>query len=126
MRHPALRAAAPLALMALIFYASAQESVGPDVGEWARVVAHFSQYALLAALWIWALAPALGRKALVAAAAISLLYAISDEYHQSFVEGRDSDPLDVLTDFAGIAAACWLAQARGNASTRRTQSSSRR
>ena len=57
------------------------------------------------ALWIWALAPVLGRRALFAAAAISFLYAVSDEYHQSFVPGRDSDPFDVLVDSLGIATA---------------------
>ena len=96
------RLAAPLALMALIFYLSAQESVGPELPAWTRVVAHFIEYALLAALWSWALAPWLGRRALVVAAAISLLYAITDEDHQSFVPGRDSDPLDVLVDALGI------------------------
>ena len=105
------RLVAPLALMGLIFYLSAQPSVGPDLAPWTRVVAHFTEYALLAALWAWALAPELGRRGLLAAGAISLLYAISDEYHQGFVEGRDSDPLDVLADAAGIAAAL-LAQAR--------------
>jgi VanZ family protein len=76
------------------------------------VLAHFVQFALLAAAWSWTLAPSLGRRALVAAAAISLAYAISDEYHQSFVEGRDSDPLDVLVDGAGIAFALSLVAAR--------------
>jgi VanZ family protein len=99
-----VRLAAPLALMALIFYLSAQQSVGPELPAWTRVVAHFSEYALLAALWSWALAPWLGRRALVVAGAISLLYAITDEYHQSFVPGRDSDPLDVLVDALGITA----------------------
>jgi VanZ family protein len=103
LRTLALRALAPLALMGLIFYLSAQEAVGPDLPAWTRPVAHFSEYALLAALWGWALAPSLGRHALPAAAAISLLYAISDEYHQSFVEGRDSDAVDVLVDAIGIA-----------------------
>ncbi len=120
-----VRALAPLALMALIFYLSAQPSVGPELPAWTRIVAHFSAYFVLGSLWLWALVPALGSSGIPAAAAISLLYAISDEYHQSFVEGRDADPLDVLTDAAGIAAACWLAQARGSASTRRTQSSNR-
>ena len=106
----AARATAPVALMAVIFFLSAQESVGPDIGNWARVIAHFTQYAALAALWAWALAPALGRQALLAAAAISLLYAISDEYHQSFVPGRDADPLDVLVDACGIAVALVLAR----------------
>ena len=33
----------------------------------------------------------------------SLLYAISDEFHQSFVPGRNADPWDVLADFVGVA-----------------------
>ncbi|MDQ3571958.1 MAG: VanZ family protein [Actinomycetota bacterium] len=106
------RAAAPLALMALIFYGSAQPSVGPELPAWTRIAAHFTEYAVLAALWIWALRPSLGRRALGVAALISILYAISDEYHQSFVDGRDSDPLDVLADSLGIAAASLLAYLR--------------
>lgn len=118
------RALAPLALMGVIFYLSAQPPAA-DVSPWASAVAHFTEYFLLALLWIWALTPGLGAAAIPVAAAISLIYAVSDEYHQRFVEGRDSDPLDVLTDAAGIAAACLLAQARGRASTRATHSSSR-
>jgi VanZ family protein len=94
-----------VALMGVIFYLSAQEAVGPELPAWTRPVAHFSEYFALAALWSWALAPALGRRALLAAAAISFAYALSDEYHQSFVPGRDSDPLDVIVDAVGIAAA---------------------
>ena len=108
--------------MGLIFYLSAQESVGPELPAFTRVIAHFSEYALLTALWIWALAPVLGRRALFAAAAISFLYAISDEYHQSFVPGRDSDPFDVLVDSFGIAtavAAALAASARRAAGRRR-------
>ena len=112
-RSVPVRALAPLALMAVIFYLSAQEDVGPDVGNWARVLAHFSQYALLAALWSWALAPTLGGRALVVAAVISMVYAVSDEFHQSFVPGRDADPLDVLVDACGIAAAVTLIRIRG-------------
>jgi VanZ family protein len=116
------RAVAPLALMALIFYLSAQEAVGPELPAWTRVVAHFGTYAVLAALWVWALAPALGRRALAVAAAIAFVYALSDEYHQSFVPGRDSDPLDVLVDAAGIVVAVSLLSARRAASRRRPTS----
>ena len=105
MSPTALRALAPLALMALIFYLSAQESVGPELPAFTRVVAHFGEYALLAALWAWALVPELGRRGLWVAAAICALYAVGDEIHQGYVEGRDSDPIDVLTDWAGIAVA---------------------
>ena len=106
------RALAPLALMALIFYLSADSDPGPDLPAFTSVIAHFSEFALLAALWAWALVPALGPRALLAAAAVSFLYALSDEIHQSFVAGRDADPFDVLVDSLGIAAALALSRAR--------------
>jgi len=118
-----VRALAPLALMAAIFYLSAQQSVGPELPAFTRVIAHFSEYALLATLWAWALTPALGRRAIPAAAAICVLYAITDEYHQSFVEGRDSDPVDVLVDCLGISFALLLFS---RASARRATSRRRR
>jgi VanZ family protein len=123
-RTAVLRPLAPLALMALIFWSSAQ-SGGSEIPEWAHVLAHFCEYAALAALWIWALAPLIGRTAWPVAAGIAFAYAISDEIHQGFVPGRVSDPFDVLVDAAGIAAALALGlYARGRASTRRTQSQS--
>ena len=121
-RNASVRALAPLALMGLIFWSSAQ-SGGGDIPEWAHVLAHFLEYAALAALWIWALGPVIGTRAWPVAAAIALAFAISDEIHQSFVPGRVSDPVDVIVDSAGIWAALFFAAyARGNASTRRTQS----
>ena len=123
-RDARLRVLAPLALMALIFWSSGQ-SGGGDFPEWFHVLAHFAEYAALAALWLWALLPLIGRAAWPVAAAVSLAYAVSDEIHQSFVPGRVSDPFDVLVDAIGIAAALTLgAYARGRASTRRTQSRS--
>ena len=122
-RATAGRALAPLGLMALIFWASAQTG-GIDIPEWAHVVAHFTEYAALAALWTWALWPALGAGSFAVAAGVSLLYAISDEIHQSHVPGRFSDPWDVVVDSIGIAFALGAIYARGKASTRRTQSQS--
>jgi VanZ family protein len=113
--------------MALIFYFSEEPpATGPL---WAQILAHFTEFAVLASLLAWALAPALGRRAFVVAAAVAVLYAIADEFHQSFVPGRDADPLDVLVDWAGVTVAVTLArsraQARGRPSTVRTHSSSR-
>jgi VanZ family protein len=121
----ALRALVPIALMGAIFYLSAQESVGPELPAFTRIVAHFTEYATLAALWAWALVPELGRRGLWAAAAISALYAVSDEYHQRLVAGRDSDVLDVVTDWAGIAFGLWLfsRSAAGRAGSRRPPTS---
>jgi len=114
------RLVAPLSLMALIFYLSAQPSVGPELPAWTRVVAHFTEYFALAALWIWALAPGMGRRALAVGFAIAVLYAISDEWHQSFVEGRDSDPLDVLVDTLGAITATAAASQAFNRNRPRT------
>jgi VanZ family protein len=105
LRAVLVRAPAPLALMALIFYLSAQSDPGADIGAVGRVIAHAGEYALLTVLWCWALGPLLGRRALLAAAAIALAYAVSDEIHQSFVPGRDPDPVDLVVDAAGIALA---------------------
>ena len=117
-----LRALAPLALMTLIFWSSAQ-SGGGAIPEWAHVLAHFCEFAALAALWLWALLPGMGRTAFAAAALVTFAYAVSDEIHQSFVPGRLSDPVDVVVDSAGIATALLVgAYARGRAFTRRAQS----
>ena len=100
--------------MGAIFWASAQ-SGGGDIPEWAHVLAHFAEYALLAALWAWALWPALRGRSLPAAACISFVYAVSDEIHQSYVPGRFSDPWDVVVDSLGIAfalGAMYLARRR--------------
>jgi VanZ family protein len=120
MNRAAVRALAPLALMALIFYLSGQEQVGPELPAFTRVIAHFTEYAVLATLWIWALVPEFGRRGLVAAVAISVLYAAGDEWHQSFIEGRDSDPVDLLIDCCGIAFAVVLAKARSGRARRAT------
>ena len=105
--------------MGLIFYLSAQSDPGADIGTGGRIAAHLGEYALLAALCIWALAPALGRRAIVAAVVISVLYAISDEIHQSYVPRRDADPFDIAVDAAGIALAATFIRAR-TARSRRT------
>lgn len=106
------RALAPLALMALIFFLSAQPDLGTDLGVIdliGRKIGHAGAYATLTVLWWWALAPVAGRRRrLIAAAAIALLYGISDEYHQTFTDGRVGSPLDVAIDAAGVAVAVWL------------------
>jgi len=100
----------PLLAMGLIFFLSAQPSEPVDRAWWdvlLRKLAHFTEYAVLTALW-WRALRGLGaefRPALAGALAISLGYAVSDELHQTFVDGRHGSPLDVLIDSAGMAAA---------------------
>lgn len=38
----------------------------------------------------------------------SLLYGISDEYHQSFVPGRESGSIDVIADTIGGFSGAWI------------------
>jgi VanZ family protein len=110
------RAAAPfipaLALMALIFAFSAMPSDDPDRGLLvllARKATHFSEYFALTSLWWWALATRVGgRSAMAPAVAIAIAYAISDELHQTFVDGRVGTWRDVLIDSAGALTATWL------------------
>lgn len=101
-----LRALAPLALMGAIFYLSSQPA-DPDQAWWMVVVrklGHIGGYAALTALWTWALAGAV-RRPLLIAAAISLAYAATDEYHQSLVDTRHGTAADVAVDALGIALA---------------------
>ena len=99
----------PVALMALIFVFSAMPSDVEDRAWWdvaLRKGIHFGEYALLCALWFRALRSRLALdRALAASVAICLAYAISDEFHQTFVDGRKGAPLDVLIDTAGAAVA---------------------
>ena len=111
-----LRSAAPfvpaLALMALIFAFSAMPSDDPDKGLLvllARKATHFSEYFVLTGLWWWALATRVGgRRALLPALAIAIGYAVTDEIHQTFVDGRVGTWTDVLIDSAGALTAAWL------------------
>jgi len=100
--------------MAAIFYLSGQPAT-EELAWWEvgiRKLGHFGGYATLALLWAWALAPWLGRRALPAAFAVSVLYAASDEFHQSTVDTRHGTLLDVLIDalgaLAGALVATWL------------------
>ena len=99
--------------MGLIYFLSAQPDLSTGLGFWdlvLRKLAHMSVYLLLTLLWWRALAPMTGHP-LALAALVAVLYAITDEYHQSFIEGRHGSPVDVAIDSVGIAAAILLARA---------------
>ncbi|MBA3301838.1 MAG: VanZ family protein [Thermoleophilaceae bacterium] len=95
----------PLALMGLIFFLSSQPDLSTGLGTAdliLRKVAHALIFGTLCFLW-WR---ALGRR-IAPAIAITILYAITDEWHQSYVEGRHGAPVDVLIDAAGALAAAY-------------------
>ena len=93
--------------MGVIFFFSAQPSLDSGFGVIdlvARKVLHFAVYALLCFLWWRALATVTdpGRAAL-AAFLIASGYAVTDEFHQTVVEGRTGTPVDWAIDSAGAA-----------------------
>jgi VanZ family protein len=101
--------APPLALMALIFFLSAQPNLSSGLG-WidhvGRKLVHAGEYALLCFLWWRALSTVIDRvRALYPAFAVAVTYAVTDELHQRFVTGRHSTWVDVLIDSMGAALA---------------------
>jgi VanZ family protein len=85
---------------AVIFAFSSIPSLSTGLGTWDTILrkgAHIVEYAILGAL----LYRALEREALALAAGIA--YAATDEFHQRFVHGRHSSPVDVAIDAVGLA-----------------------
>jgi VanZ family protein len=110
------RFAPPILLMAVIFALSAQPDLNSGLGGWdliLRKCAHMTEFGLLWFLWWRALGH--GNRAIPAAIAIG--YAITDELHQSFVDGRQAAIHDVLIDSAGVLIAIAVAHAVRNRRT---------
>src|SRR3954471_9433868 len=99
----------PLVLMALIFLFSAQPSLNSGLGladTIGRKAVHFAEYGLLVLLWARALRTRMeASKAALVALLIASLYAVTDEFHQTFVTGRHGTPVDWAIDTAGAATA---------------------
>jgi VanZ family protein len=91
---------------AVIFGLSAIPSLGTGLGTWdllLRKLAHMTEYAVLAVLLARALSAG-GRahdRAAPFALGLAVLYAATDEIHQTFVRGRHGRPLDVAIDAVG-------------------------
>ena len=113
----AARFAPPLVLMGLIFFLSAQPDLSSGLGNWDTVGRKLVHMAVFGALWfLWWRAFGFGHPG--AAIVITLLYAASDEWHQTFTEGRHGSPWDVAIDAAGVGLAVLLAS-RGRRAARR-------
>jgi len=105
------------AWMSLIFYLSSipGDELGPDtlIINLIKKSGHFIIFGVLAVLYLVTLK---GRKLLVETGSflfmlslfLTLLYAVSDEYHQSFTPGRHSSGYDVIIDTCGALAVLGL------------------
>lgn len=108
---------AALAWMAFIFRAS---SLSPEevnqslsalvwLGQLLSIIGHLVMYGILAALlqisiWSWRTSTGGSLRWAMAVVVLAVIYGISDEYHQSFVPGREPSTLDILTDGVGALA----------------------
>lgn len=101
--------------MALIFFLSSRPSVQASAVDWQdftlKKTAHFIEYFVLAVLLFrsfrYTVAASL-KVLLLVTFTITILYATSDELHQSFVPGREPHIRDVTVDTLGALTAIWL------------------
>lgn len=106
--------------MGVIFILSAQPTLPhhPDtlLDLILKKAAHMIEYGILAFLLWWAFSRGRGtfsHSALVTAFVVSVLYAASDEYHQTFVPGRNGNPVDVGVDTVGALVALLIVGSLG-------------
>lgn len=103
----------PLLVMAAIFLTSSLSGVAPD-GLLSRVPSalhdplHIPAYALLAAALCLALPRQRGWRTVLLVAMLTLGYGLFDEWHQSFVPGRQVSVADLGRDALGCALGLWL------------------
>lgn len=99
--------APPLVIMAAIFVLSHQPVLIQPPGS--DKLVHLLAYAALAFAWGRSLSGSgwPRRATFLGAALVAVTYGVSDEWHQSFVVGRDASVGDVLADTAGA----WLGAA---------------
>jgi VanZ family protein len=84
----------------VIFALSSVPSLSTGLGAWDEILrkgAHLTEYAILGALLLRAVGHALP------AFLLGVAYAVTDEIHQHFVQGRHATPFDVAFDAAGVA-----------------------
>jgi VanZ family protein len=94
-----------LAYMAFIFYMSSGPVTSDTLHEVPDYLLHTSGYVALYVLVFWAvhegIHPSPGRGGFWLPAVVTILYGISDEYHQGFIPTRDSSWRDVGADAMG-------------------------
>lgn len=99
-----------IVLMVAIFLISGTPAAEiPKFDIWDTVIkkgGHMLGYGMLAVSYAWALYPS--RKMTWLVLLFVVIYAASDEIHQTYVAGRHGSVLDVLIDCAGAAIGMWF------------------
>ena len=101
--------------MALIWFLSSYPSdaivdTGLSFDDMLKESLHLIEFGCLSLLWVIALKAnkRLNPKTNLAAAIVSILYALADEIHQSFVPQRSATIIDFIKDFIGITLTWYL------------------
>ena len=95
----------------IIFYLSNTPNLNSGLGSWdliLRKIAHITEYSILTILLWRAFKFHNIRRIYNWSGSLAILYAISDEVHQSFIPTRNASIYDVLIDVAGVILAIWL------------------
>lgn len=101
--------------MGVIWFLSAQPDLSSGLGAIdlvGRKLIHAAEFGLLCFLWWRVLRGRGDARALAGAFLIAVAYAAIDEYHQSFVPGRNGSPVDVAIDAVGAGLAVALIRRR--------------
>lgn len=107
----------PLVWMGLIFFLSAQPDLPHAPGPWLdtllKKAGHAAAYGVLAWFYLRVLCQYFGSSRMpivlrIVSVGLAIIYALSDEYHQTFVPGRNGNLFDVAVDGIGACAAMWL------------------
>lgn len=101
--------------MCLIFLMSSRTTVQASTVDWFDFVikktAHFIEYFILNTLFLYSMkkTTSFSKPRLVFTALfLTILYAASDEFHQTFVSGRTGKPRDVFIDSFGASVSALL------------------
>jgi len=107
-RSIVLRWAAVIAWMGLIFFLSSRPDLpnfAPGLPGLEEIGGHLTAFGVLAALLWWALRGSAVRYPATWALVLAVSYGATDEFHQSFVPGRDMSLSDLMVDLIGASAA---------------------
>ena len=105
--------------MAVIFvlssehFSSARTPIGPDTVQFlVRKFAHWTEYFILGFLLMRALSAnsdkLISKRHIVLSVIVAAVYAVTDEWHQSFVPNREAKISDVALDTVGACCGTWL------------------
>lgn len=97
-------------LKGLPFTAKDYETIAELIHTPIRKAAHMTEYAVLGATVLVPLLIIYNRKQSIfwCSILICFLYAVSDEFHQTFIPGRSGEVKDVLIDTIGAVIGCFL------------------